>query len=320
MNEKSGIFIFTRDRPKSLHSCFDGIRDTVHSVMLIDDSVLETNRIENQRILRSFNQSYLGPTEFLKFIREHKIGLSEYSFLLRQLGNNDWNLGYARNFALLAGKAAGFKRVLFMDDDIKVPAISVIDDLFALLAEYRFSGAHITGLVDDSILGHVATNSDIFNERMLSGGFMAFEPGRIEHYFLNNYNEDWIWLFLQTRDKSLIQTTEVMQALGDPLDDYTNKIMFQEFGEIALDGILDCYKQDDFKNLRTLSFWRRMLDERSVYLENLFQAAKHNRSYLAIIDYVRKRSGNSDPEKFKELFVKYFSNLRLFKTLFDSLE
>lgn len=76
MNEKSGIFIFTRDRPESLSSCIDCIRDTTHPVMVIDDSVNEKNRIENRRILWPLKQSYLGPAEFLKLIRKHMRSLN----------------------------------------------------------------------------------------------------------------------------------------------------------------------------------------------------------------------------------------------------
>lgn len=322
MTDKLGIIIFTRDRPDRLRSGLGSIQRVKYKIVVIDDSVKAGNRVINREIVGLSGHRYVGQVEFAEFIRRHQIDLRTYSFLLRQLGNENWNLGYARNFALVIGKAAGFEGMLFMDDDIEVQTISLIDELFGLLDEYRFSGANIVGLIDDSILGHIATHSRIFNERMLSGGFMAFAPRNIGHYFLNTYNEDWIWLFLQTKDKSYIQIGEVMQALSDPLVNYTGKIMFQEFGEVMLDGVLDCYESDPAESLCSTLFWERMLKERKEYLEKLYEITelKNESKHLEIIGYVKENLKALNSEMFRELFEKYFSNLRVFQTLFNTLK
>jgi hypothetical protein len=322
MHSKSGIFIFTRDRPDKLSKIFHSIKDAGHSIVIVDDSVEEASCTANHEIIKSSSHLYFGKLQFSKFIKQYNIDISEFSFLLRQLGDKEWNLGYARNVALVFGRASGFKNVLFMDDDIEIPNLLLIDELFSLLQKYYFTGAHIAGLVDDSVLGHVATDLDIFNERMLSGGFMAFNPNNVAHYFLNNYNEDWIWLFLQNKVKNYFQTGEVMQALSDPLDNYAVKIMFQEFGEIALDGVLDCYKKNPAESLCSLLFWKRMLKERKEYLGTLYEVTKlkGENKYLEIIEYVTKNQNYFNAAMFKNLFEKYFSNLGLFKRLFKSLQ
>ena len=208
-----------------------------------------------------------------------------------------------------------------MDDDIQVPNLKLIDDLFHSLKDFQFVGANITGLVDDSALGHIATDLGIFNERMLSGGFMAFNPKNINHYFLNNYNEDWIWLFLQLQGKEFLQTGEVFQELSDPLANFQNKILFQEHGEIALDGILNLFEEGFYDTLVELSFWRRMLDERREYLSQLSKKSKEkNKSvYIEIIDSVMKHSINLKAETFASLFEKYFTDRVLFTNIFKFL-
>jgi hypothetical protein len=309
MAQKLGIFIFTRDRPDRLSSGLDFLQNVDHRIIIIDDSVEARSRAKNREIVESFGQWYIGQIEFIEFIRWHQIDLRIYSFLLRQLGNKSWNLGYARNFALIIGKANDFDGILFMDDDIEVPDLLLIDELFSLLKKHLFTGAHISGLVDDSVLGHVATDLDVFNERMLSGGFMAFNPNTITHYFLNTYNEDWIWLFLQNKVKNYFQTGEVEQVLSDPLDNYVGKIMFQEFGEIMLDGILACYKDNPEESLCSILFWERMLKERKEYLERLYQLAKLKEAnkHIEILEYVTKKLNNFNAIMFDDLF-KVVSN------------
>lgn len=208
-----------------------------------------------------------------------------------------------------------------MDDDIVVPSLDILYGLFESLKRYHCVGAHISGLVDDSILGHIATDVGIFNERMLSGGFMMFNPFHAEHYFLNNYNEDWIWLFLQLNGKEYLQTGEVFQTKSDPLDNYEGKILFQEFGEILLDGILDLYAGGLFDNLVVPEFWKRMLNERKEYLDTLLRLSQQNGKdkYIEVINSLKASSDIYEAVVFQNLFEKYFHNRDLFKYLFNSL-
>jgi hypothetical protein len=267
------------------------------------------------------NCTYLGKAEFKKFVSEFNISFPEFSFLLRDLGEPSWNLGYARNFAMMYSKAKHFENILFMDDDIQAPNVNLITKLFQLLGEYKFVGANIEGLVDDSALGHIATDVEVVNERMLSGGFMAYNPNKIDHFFFNNYNEDWIWLFLQLKDDRYLQTGEVFQELSDPLFNYKEKIIFQEFGEIALDGILDLYKEGSYDSLIQLSFWERMIQEREEYLELLASKAHNtdNTKSLEIVSWVKNNSEKFNAELFRKLFEDYFTNRIKFIQLYSSL-
>lgn len=318
----SGIFIFTKDRPQTLSKTLASIQNIAYSKYIIDDSTKSTNQIIVFNLCQSKKDcTYLGRDQFNHFILLHKITFPKYSFLLRKPGTSEWNLGFARNFALLYSKWLNADKVLFMDDDIQVQNLKLIDDLFQSIKGFQFVGANIKGLVDDSALGHIATDLGIFNERMLSGGFMVFNPNSIDQYFLNNYNEDWIWLFLQLKRKKYFQTGEVFQELTNPLANYQNKIIFQEYGEIALDGILDLFNKDSYDSLVEISFWKRILAEREKYLNVLSEKAKKQNmsEYIEIIDWIKKHSTNFKAETFASLFEKYFADRILFTSIFKFL-
>lgn len=322
MTNTEAIFIFTRDRPGTLSQTLQSISSTPYPKFIIDDSTHQSNQTKVATLSAEFeNCKYLGKNEFQEFCATHKINFPQFSFLLRELGSSEWNLGYARNFALMYAKAARFERVLFTDDDIQVPQLNIIEELFANLSTYKFTGANIEGLVDDSALGHIATSVQVTNERMLSGGFMAFSPNKIDQFFLNNYNEDWIWLFLQLKNDKHLQTGEVFQALSDPLANYTEKIIFQEFGEIALDGILDLHQNCSYDSLTDLSFWQRMIEERREYLTLLEHKSKQTATEknFEIISWVKSNSDNLNAELFQELFENYFMNRLKFLKLFELL-
>ncbi len=319
---KAAIFIFTRDRPDTLRVTLDSIQLAPYTKYIIDDSAIKQNQTAVSELCNSFQKCiYLGRSEFQEFVVARQIDLPRFDFLLKPPGSIEWNLGFSRNFALVYSKALGLDKVLFTDDDIRIADLKLIEELFEAIESYKFVGANILGLVDDSILGHIATDLGIFNERMLSGGFLVFNPNTIEYFFLNNYNEDWIWLFLQLQGDEYLQLGEVFQELTDPFANYKSKVIFQEFGEIALDGVLDLYKGISYDNLVELSFWERILTERGGYLHELLEksTAKNNREGCLIIKYVIANSKNFKPETFQNLFKEFFDNRKLFKELFESV-
>lgn len=322
MSNSEAIFIFTKDRPETLSKTLASIQAVPYAKYVIDDSVSKENQQRVSLLCSSHLKCvYLGKKEFNNFTKHYQIDLKKFDFLLREVGNIDWNLGYARNFALLYSKSLRLKKVLFTDDDINVPDLNLIDELFELINDYQFVGANISGLVDDSVLGHIATDVGILNERMVSGGFMVFNPNNIDHFFFNNYNEDWIWLFLQLKNEKHMQTGKVFQELCDPLSKYKDKIIFQEFGEIALDGILDLYKEGSYDSLLLLPFWERMIEEREEYLDLLAKMAENmgNSKSLEIVNWVKKHFANFNALVFQILFEKYFTNRKTFLKLYAKL-
>lgn len=322
MINKDAIFIFTKDRPETLEKTLDSIQHTPYVKYIVDDSVLTQNQRRVSNLSNSYLYcNYLGKAEFNSFINQYQIGFPKFAFLLREVGCSEWNLGYARNFALLYSKSLGLENVLFTDDDIQVPNPKLIEELFQSINNHQFTGANILGLIDDSVLGHIATDMGVINERMLSGGFMVFKPKKIVHFFLNNYNEDWIWLFLQIKGKTYLQMGEVLQELVDPLNNYETKAMFQEFGEVALDGVLDLHNEGSYEELAQPLFWERILKERAEYLNVLLSKAtkEGKNNYCEIIRYVMLHSRNMDSNKFKTLFEKYLYDRELFQHLYNSL-
>lgn len=322
VTSKEAIFIFTKDRPGTLSKTLDSIRTVPFNKYVIDNSTTSKNQQSVEKQCASFtNCIYLGKKGFNEFTSKHRIKFPKFSFLLKEVGNREWNLGFARNLALLYSKSLCLDKVLFSDDDIHVPNTNLIDDLFEKINDYQFVGANISGLVDDSVVGHIATNIGIMNERMLSGGFMVFNPIKIDHYFLNIYNEDWIWLFLQLQGKKYLQTGEVFQELIDPLKNYKDKIAFQEFGEIVLDGILDLFNSTSYDSLTQLSFWQRLIQEREEYLNRLVTAALkvNNQNHIEIIEWIKANSENINAELFCKLFQDYYSNRVAFLKLYASL-
>jgi hypothetical protein len=316
------IIIFSKDRPITLSHSLNSVAKNKYPILVIDNSTLKNHQKEVSKLCDNISYcTYFGKSEYNNFLTTYEIDPQKYSFLIAELSIDRWNLGYTRNLALLFSKSQKAEKVLFMDEDINVPDISLIDYLFKELDNYKFVGSNITGLIDDSIVGHIATDLGIFNERMLSGGFMAFRPNRIDHFFLNTYNEDWIWLFLQLQGEKYLQNDNVFQELSDPLKNYKEKILFQEFGEIILDGILKLHPNKSYDGLLSQIFWIDILNERFEYLNSIRdnKSVKNKSYYKEIVEYVISNLKKFEASAFRNLFEKYFNNRNLFQKLFNSL-
>jgi glycosyltransferase involved in cell wall biosynthesis len=129
MPTTEAIFIFTKDRPETLSKTLESIQPTQYKKFVIDDSVSVANQATVLNLCKKYPDCYyLGKSEFQKFVSDCNIQFPEFSFLLRELGSTEWNLGYARNFAMMYSKAEHFEKVLFTDDDIQVPNLNLIPE------------------------------------------------------------------------------------------------------------------------------------------------------------------------------------------------
>lgn len=283
------IYVFTRDRPEVLFASLNSISAWDTRKHIIDDSCEKVNQLANAQLASEFaGVLYVGNAEYQNFRASLNIEASDLHLLLRSLGKREWNLGYARNLALLLAKVNGVKRALFLDDDIEVPDILTIKDTFNALDEYDFVGARIEGMPDNSIVGHIANELGVIDvdERMLSGGFLAFNPSYIEVPFANIYNEDWIWQLLQP---AIARRHEleccVFHRSSDPYSNIPRRIKFQEFGEIIVTGLMAHLVEIDANLFTDSLFWEKVLSARKDFLGKIRHAAimqKHH-EYVSII-------------------------------------
>ena len=120
-----------------------------------------------------------------------------------------------------------------------------------------------------------------------------------------------------------MQIGEVYQAISNPFDSYKNKVIFQEFGEILLEGVLDLYADasSSYDSLMELEFWERVIIERREYLHMLFQTATKGskQQYAETIDYVQNNTVGLDAAKFRNLFEEYFEDRQRFQMIYQSL-
>jgi glycosyltransferase involved in cell wall biosynthesis len=142
-----------------------------------------------------------------------------------------------RNLGLLLARSAGWRRVMFLDDDI-----SIIDPLDLRRAAGALDGLAAVGLAnagmpDNSVVCHarrvLGEQQDVF----LGGGALAVPTDRHdEAFFPNIYNEDWFFLL----DRAQIRpVTAVGKAEQLPYDPFANpdRARHEELGDTLAEGV-----------------------------------------------------------------------------------
>jgi hypothetical protein len=315
------IIIFTKDRPSILANTINHIPKT-QNIIVLDDSWLKANRNKNRKSLSRWgNVEYHGRQEQRETIRNWPVKPTKIQHFVRNLGVKGWNLGYARNYAILLAKFRGGTKLILLDDDISIADRRWFSATFRKLGNYRFVGSKVIAMPDDSVIGHIARKLNFELEEFFSGGCMAFRLNKIDHFFLNEYNEDWIWIYLQFQ---IPDTFEFGKAIQQPFDPFLNglkKAKKQEWGELLVDGIREASIKRRWKRLLSESFWKRIIQEKLVYYGELTDLAiqKKEMQMLPMIRAASKKCKGAKPKDLKATFARYFKDKKTWKQIINQL-
>ena len=123
-----------------------------------------------------------------------------------------------RNLALVLSHMLRWKRVVFLDDDIRVPDPDDLSKAVGLLDTHTAVGLRIGGFPDNSMVCHAFREAGGWQETFIGGGALAVEVKRNRSFFPNVYNEDWF--FVLDAGKRLQSVATVGEVLQDPYDPY----------------------------------------------------------------------------------------------------
>jgi hypothetical protein len=173
-----------------------------------------------------------------------------------------------RNLALILSHALRWKRVVFLDDDIRVPDPGDLSKAAALLNSHIAVGLGIGGFPDNSMVCHAFRDSGGWQDTFIGGGAMAVEIKRNRSFFPNVYNEDWF--FVLDAGKRLQSVATVGEVLQYPYDPYRpDRARAEEFGDVLAEGTFWLLDQGKSASEGDLAHWRDFLSHRQKFIEQV---------------------------------------------------
>ncbi|MFI7678200.1 hypothetical protein [Actinophytocola sp. NPDC049390] len=177
------------------------------------------------------------------------------------------DLSLKRNLGLLLARLTGWERVVFLDDDIRVPEPTDLREAVGLTDHYAGVGLMIDGMPDNSVVCHAYRAAGGTQDTFVGGGALAVGAASMTSFFPNIYNEDWFFLL---DDDGLRPTAVTGRAIQKPFGPYVEqRARMEELGDVLAEGLF--WLLDNGRSLRDAgsAHWRTFLRERAGFITDV---------------------------------------------------
>jgi hypothetical protein len=179
-----------------------------------------------------------------------------------------------RNLALVLCRALQWKRVVFLDDDIRVPNPCDLSRAVGLLNTHTAVGLRIGGFPDNSTVCHAFREAGGSQDTFIGGGALAVDV-RTRTFFPNIYNEDWFFVLDAVKGMQPVATVgQVLQKRYDPYR--VERAQAEEFGDVLAEGTFWLLDQGRFGSSREVAHWEDFLAKRKDFIEQVLDMVERS--------------------------------------------
>jgi hypothetical protein len=182
------------------------------------------------------------------------------------------DLAAKRNIGLLLARMLGWKRVFFLDDDIRDISSSDLHWTVSMLADFHSVGMQVDNLADNSIVCHalrmLGGEQDIF----VSGAALAVNCDAPLGFFPDIYNEDWFFFYNHVVLRKLASSGRNATQLRYDLFAQPQRAAWQEFGDVLAEGLYSLLHEYSLAAHAEQGYWARFLNARRGLLKKITAA------------------------------------------------
>jgi hypothetical protein len=226
-----------------------------------------------------------------------------------QFASPSGDLSTKRNLGLLLARMLGWRRIFFLDDDIRDVTIPDLNATVSMLDQYRSAGMSISNFYDYSVIEEADRMTGGLQDSFVSASALVVNcaAGPVG-FFPNIYKEGWLFFYEDISRRQLASSDGEATQLGyDPFGN-TELAARQEFGEIMTGGLYALLHQNLGAEHATRDYWRDFLSARIRFLEAIRARAdmaepKSRKRMLNSVEAALKCSTHIQPE-FCERYVQ----------------
>ncbi|WBQ04819.1 hypothetical protein [Kribbella sp. CA-293567] len=204
------------------------------------------------------------------------------------------DLSVKRNLGLRLARLRGWRKILFVDDDISQIRTPQVDRLVGYLDSHPVVSMASREFPDNSVVCHARREAGFSQDVFVSGAVLGVNTQHPDFpYFPDVYNEDWFFFSRYAAQRSLAKIGEVRQDEYKPFADPLRAAR-EEFGDLLAEGLYAL-----FESTQGLSFseqlaaaghshWQRFSEARH---EMITQTAEELEKLQATADATKYRRG-----------------------------
>ena len=266
---------------------------------------LEARTIEVEQLLisRSFNKAivvnvrrdYIHP--WLDFATSDPPN----GVLPQKCANYNTDLSMKRNIGLLLAHMLGWKRIFFLDDDVRDISDTDLHTTVSMLQRCDSVGIEIGSVADNSAVCHALRETGRYQDVFVSGAALAVNCTAPMNFFPRIYNEDWLFLYNNAADRRLALTrSNATQLSYDPFNG-RDRIAWQEFGDVLAEGLYGLIHDYRLVAHANRDYWANFLRARRDLLKTIIYRSDRARAEIrqkmvAAVENALEYSRQIEPE------------------------
>jgi hypothetical protein len=186
------------------------------------------------------------------------------------------DLSSKRNIGLALAHMLGWKRIFFMDDDIREIGAEAILGTVSLLGangpggdRYRSASMAVKAFPDNSVVCHARREIGEYQDVFVSGSMLAVDTNAPFDFFPDIYNEDWLFFYRDAAMERLASSG--FQARQLPYDPFVDPLraVAQEFGDLIAEGLYALLHSNLGAESADGEYWRMFLGDRNRILDEI---------------------------------------------------
>lgn len=171
-----------------------------------------------------------------------------------------------RNLGMALTYMARLGRILFLDDDIRIPDPSDLRRAAWLLRTHDAVGMRLEGYPDNSVVCHANRETGGRQGTFVGAGALAVGADRVSSFFPEIYNEDWFFLLDHSTLLPVAVTGVAVQDRFNPFDD-PDRARGQEFGDLLAEGLFAILDRGGRIEDADLTYWRSFIEQRRRFID-----------------------------------------------------
>jgi hypothetical protein len=177
------------------------------------------------------------------------------------------NLSMKRNVGLVVARMVGWRRIFFLDDDIRDINPSDAHGTVTMLGSCRTAGMRVARFPDNSVACHAHRMTGGRQDVFVTGAALAVDCQEDIGFFPDIYNEDWLFFYDDAARGRLGSSGRIVTQLRyDPFDD-AQRAAWQEFGDVLAEGLYALLGSGLGFERATEAYWDDFLYARKTFLQ-----------------------------------------------------
>ena len=225
------------------------------------------------------------------------------------------DLSTKRNLGLILARMLGWRRIFFLDDDIRDISPADVHSTVSMLGSHPAAGMRVTDYPDNSVVCHAHRMTGGRQDVFVTGAALAVDSQQNSGFFPDIYNEDWLFFYDAASAGRLASTRrEVTQLRYNPFAD-PRRAAWQEFGDVLAEGLYALLDLGAGMEHATSEYWSYFLDARRRLHDAIARRSgtlspKIREQLLRSIAAARECSAGISPDLFERYIRLWRQDLR----------